>query len=199
MRLLASFPSPRIPMAIDSPINVKSLRALKNSVIGNPSAKASLAQNEAFVRVSVFNPLKQRLVKEVDDIGSLAPVSSVVLTNPNCMPNANLGHPRRPFGSRLHMLSRLLPTVSQPGSLPSVNHTNSGRRDPIKRTRGPRVVAASQRSPGVLIRALKLYPRRIDRLQGSFHPRATRSRCGICRVRWSFTVGPQTGIVPSAA
>jgi len=78
MTLLTLFPSPRIPMAIDSPINVKSLRTLKNSVIGNPSAKASLAQNEAFVRVSVFNPLKQRLVKKVDDIGSLAPVLSVV-------------------------------------------------------------------------------------------------------------------------
>ncbi|KAF9651456.1 ARM repeat-containing protein [Thelephora ganbajun] len=40
-------------MAIGTPINVKSLRALKNTVIGNPSAKASLARDEAFVRVLV--------------------------------------------------------------------------------------------------------------------------------------------------
>lgn len=45
-------------LSIDTPINVKSLRALKNSVIGNPSAKASLAQDEPFVRVYVSNLLK---------------------------------------------------------------------------------------------------------------------------------------------
>jgi hypothetical protein len=63
-------------IAVDSPINVKSLRALKNTVIGNPSAKAALAQNEAFVRVSVFN-LIQRPAKKVDDLSSLTPASSV--------------------------------------------------------------------------------------------------------------------------
>ena len=54
---------PPMSTSIDTPVNVKSLRALKNSVIGNPSAKASLAQDEAFVRVSVFNLSKQRPVK----------------------------------------------------------------------------------------------------------------------------------------
>lgn len=65
-------------MAVGSPINVKSLRTLKNSVIGNPSAKASLAQDETFVRVSVLNPLKQPLVKKVDDLSALTPVLLVV-------------------------------------------------------------------------------------------------------------------------
>lgn len=64
-------------IAVDSPINVKSLRVLKNTVIGNPSAKAALAQNEAFVRVSVFNHLNQRPAKKVDDLSSLTPASSV--------------------------------------------------------------------------------------------------------------------------
>lgn len=65
-------------MSTDTPINVKSLRALKNSVIGNPSAKASLAQDEAFVRVSVFYLLKHCLVKKVDDLSSATPALSVV-------------------------------------------------------------------------------------------------------------------------
>ena len=65
-------------LSIDTPINVKSLRALKNSVIGNPSAKASLAQDEPFVRVSVSNLFEQRLAEKVDDLSSLTPVLSVV-------------------------------------------------------------------------------------------------------------------------
>ena len=63
---------------MDTQINVESLRALKNSVIGNPSAKTSLAQDEPFVRVSVSNSLKQRPVMKVDDLRSLTPVSLVV-------------------------------------------------------------------------------------------------------------------------
>jgi len=43
--------------AIDSSINIGSLQSVENSVIGNPSAKASLAQEEAFVHMSVFNHL----------------------------------------------------------------------------------------------------------------------------------------------
>jgi hypothetical protein len=35
-------------------ISVPALKSLKNSVIGNPSAKAALAQDEAFVRLSVY-------------------------------------------------------------------------------------------------------------------------------------------------
>ena len=34
-------------------INVPTLKSLKNSVIGSPTAKAALARDEAFVRLSV--------------------------------------------------------------------------------------------------------------------------------------------------
>lgn len=63
-------------MAIDPPITIKSLRALKNTIIGNPSAKSSLAQDDYFVRVSVSNPFK--LFREIDDHSYLTPVSSAV-------------------------------------------------------------------------------------------------------------------------
>lgn len=36
-------------------ITVPGLKSLKNSVIGNPSAKAALAQDETFVRLSVLH------------------------------------------------------------------------------------------------------------------------------------------------
>jgi len=70
--------SPPPVMAIGPTITVKSLRTLKNSVIGNPSAKASLAQDETFVRVSVFNPFHTHLFWSVDDPGSHTPASSAV-------------------------------------------------------------------------------------------------------------------------
>ena len=96
------------------------------------------------------------------------------------------------------MLSHPLHTVSQPRSPPRVNHTNPGSRDCLWRARGSGVIAASQRSPSVLIRTLKLYSGGINSLQSRFHPRASRSRRGICRVCRSFTMGPQTRIISSA-
>lgn len=125
--VVPQFPRPPPPvMAIGPPITVKSLRALKNSVIGNPSAKASLAQDEAFVHVSVLNPFKLRLSRNINHISSLTPVLSVVSTNQECMLNANRGHPWRLFGSRPHTLSLPLPTVSEPRSFPHTNHINLG-------------------------------------------------------------------------